>query len=117
MSFMLLCTAAFSQKTVTGKVTNSVDNQPLAGATVVVKGTTTATATATDGTFSIAVPAGKNILVITSTGFEELDVDVRSTLNVAVSLKLRAGSLNEVIVTGSPHSVKKTLLVLFRLLM
>ena len=110
MSFMLLCTAAFSQKTVTGKVTNSVDNQPLAGATVVVKGTTTATATGTDGTFSIAVPAGKNILVITSTGFEELDVDVRSTLNVAVSLKLRAGSLNEVIVTGYSTQRKKDII-------
>ena len=35
-----------AQKTVTGKVTGSKDKQPLAGTTVVVKGTNTATQTA-----------------------------------------------------------------------
>jgi TonB-dependent starch-binding outer membrane protein SusC len=110
MSFMLLCTAAFSQKTVTGKVTNSVDNQPLAGATVIVKGTTTATATGNDGAFTISVPAGKNTLVITSTGFDEVEVDVRTISNVEVALKVKAGSLNEVVVTGYSTQRKKDII-------
>jgi TonB-dependent starch-binding outer membrane protein SusC len=108
--FMLLCTAAFSQKNVTGKVTNSVDNQPIAGATVVVKGTTTATATGTDGGFTISVPSGKNILVITSTGFDEVQVDVSKTATVAASLKIRTGNLNEVIVTGYSTQRKKDII-------
>ncbi|MEY2917437.1 MAG: hypothetical protein RIS73_1151, partial [Bacteroidota bacterium] len=108
--FMLLCTATFSQKNVTGKVTNSVDNQPIAGATVVVKGTTTATATGTDGGFTISVPTGKNILVITSTGFDEVQVDVSKTATVAASLKIRTGNLNEVIVTGYSTQRKKDII-------
>jgi TonB-dependent starch-binding outer membrane protein SusC len=108
--FMLLCTAAFSQKTVTGKVTSSVDNQPLAGATVVVKGTTTATATGTDGGFTISVPSGKNTLVITSAGFNEVQVDVSKTANIDVALKLRTGNLNEVIVTGYSTQRKKDII-------
>jgi TonB-dependent starch-binding outer membrane protein SusC len=107
---MLLCTAAFSQKNVTGKVTNSVDNLPIAGATVVVKGTTTATATGTDGGFTISVPPGKNILVITSTGFDEVQVDVSKTATVAASLKIRTGNLNEVIVTGYSTQRKKDII-------
>ncbi len=110
LSFMLLSTTAFSQKTVTGKVTNSADNQPLVGATVVVKGTTTATATGTDGSFSISVPSGKNILVISNVDFEEVQVNVSNTSTVTAALKTRSGSLNEVVVTGYSTQRKKDII-------
>ena len=47
---------AFAQRTVTGRVTTAADNTPLAGVTVLVKGTTTGVVTDADGKFSIPVP-------------------------------------------------------------
>jgi TonB-dependent starch-binding outer membrane protein SusC len=84
---LLLSVAAMSQKNVTGKVTNAADNQPVSGATVTVKGTRTGTSTGADGAFSIAVPAGSNILVISNVGFEVIEVNVSNTSTVtAVTL-------------------------------
>jgi TonB-linked SusC/RagA family outer membrane protein len=96
----LFATIAFSQTNVSGTVTGGADNQPVSGATVSVKGTRVATQTATNGSFSIAVPAGSNILVITFIGFEttEIAIDGRST--ISVSLKEATSNLNEVVVTG-----------------
>jgi TonB-linked SusC/RagA family outer membrane protein len=108
--FLLLGSAAFAQKTITGKVTSASDNQPLLGATVVVKGTKIATATSADGAFSISVPAGKNTLVITSTGFNETEVDISNTTVANVSLQVKRGNLNEVVVTGYSTQRKKDII-------
>ena len=49
-------------KTITGLVTDITDGQPVIGATVQVKGTSTGTATGMDGTYSINASPG-DILV------------------------------------------------------
>lgn len=108
--FMLLCTAAYAQKTVTGRVTSTSSNQPVIGATVTVKGTPTATTTNNDGVFSINVPAGRNVLVISYVGFAEQEVDISSTNSVNVSLLEAAGSLGEVVVTGYTTQRKKDII-------
>ena len=61
--------AVNAQKTVTGKIANGKDKQPLVGATVSVRGSNVATQTDVDGAFKITVPNDKSILVITA-GFE-----------------------------------------------
>ncbi|MDE6291314.1 MAG: carboxypeptidase-like regulatory domain-containing protein, partial [Muribaculaceae bacterium] len=43
---------------VSGKVISSLDGEPLIGATVMVKGTATGTATDVDGAFTINAPQG-----------------------------------------------------------
>ena len=68
--FLLVYGVAIAQKNVSGKVTVGTTNQPLPGATVSVKGTNVATSTSTDGVFSIAVPGGKDILVVSFIGFD-----------------------------------------------
>lgn len=70
--FLLCSIGVFAQKAVIGKVTNKSTGQPIAGATVSVKGTTSATATGNDGTFSINAPAN-GTLVVTSIGFETIE--------------------------------------------
>jgi TonB-dependent starch-binding outer membrane protein SusC len=107
---LLLSVTAIAQKSVTGKVTNATDNQPVVGATVAVKGTRTGTTTGPDGSFTLSVPAGKNIIVISSIGFEEVQVDVSSTSTVSASLKTATGSLNEVVVTGYSSQRKKDII-------
>jgi hypothetical protein len=95
------------QKTITGAVTNSKDNTPVALATVSVKGSKVAVSTDPDGKFSINVPDGKSTLVISSVGYEEDEVSISGVSSVKVSLKERQNSLNEVVVTGYSAQRKK----------
>lgn len=48
---------ATAQTKVTGIVTSSEDNEPIAGASIVVKGTTIGTVSEINGTFSLTVPS------------------------------------------------------------
>ena len=87
------------QLQVTGKVTDEQD-MPLAGITIIVKGTTTGTVTNFDGVYTIAVPNPENALVFTSLGYktQELNVNNRSVINVTMEEDI--SELAEVIVTG-----------------
>ena len=104
--FILLCCIFLppqvfaQQKTISGIVTNSKDNSPVSSATVSVKNSKVAVVTAVDGNFSIVVPAGKNILVISSVGFNNQEINIDGKSSVDISLKENAGSLNEVVVTA-----------------
>jgi len=108
---LALCTAmgAWAQKKVTGTVTGATNQQPVMGATVVVKGTKVITSTSATGEFSLTLPAGKTRLVISSVGFESTEVDVASTDMVTVSLKETSAVLNDVIVTGYTSQKRKDL--------
>ncbi len=108
--FALFSAGASAQKKVTGKVINANDNQPVSGATVMVKGTKVVTAALSDGSFVISVPTGKNTLVITSIGFNETEVDVSNTTSINVSLQVRRDNLNEVVVIGYSTQRKKDII-------
>jgi TonB-linked SusC/RagA family outer membrane protein len=93
--------AAFAQgRVVTGTVTSGDDGLPLPGASVVVKGTTIGTATDLDGKFSLNVPQGSNVLVVSFTGFTAQEASVGNRSVVDVVLQADIASLGEVIVTG-----------------
>ena len=66
---MFLSFQLHAQKTVTGTVLNSTTSAAIDLATVTVKGTKQAVTTSGRGEFSIVMPAGKTVLVITSVGF------------------------------------------------
>ena len=61
---LLFSFTGFAQKTIIGKVISDSSKQPLAGATVQVKGTNIAAATNSDGSFSINVPKSNSSLLI-----------------------------------------------------
>ena len=69
-SLLLLCLSfisisVFAQSKVSGTV-KGPDGKPMAGATVTVKGTTVSTATNDAGSFTLEVPRGHTVLVISS---------------------------------------------------
>jgi TonB-dependent starch-binding outer membrane protein SusC len=97
--FMLTAFVATAQKTVSGKILKNKDKQPAVGVSVTVKGSSEGTQTDANGSFTITMPAGKNVLVITGIGFENTEVTVTGT-TVAVELNETAASLNEVVVVG-----------------
>ncbi len=98
---------AFGQKAVTGKIVNGKDKQPLAGATVTVKGSNVATQTESDGSFKITVPKDNSVLVITAIGFEPMDISVSGRTTVSAELKETSTALNEIVVTGYTAQKKK----------
>ena len=102
-----ISSSLYAQKTVTGTVTSAKDNQPVNGASVLVKGTKVGAATSATGTFTINVPSGKNILVISSVGFDDMEVDVSSQTTITISLKEKTSSLDEIVVTGYTAQRKK----------
>jgi TonB-dependent starch-binding outer membrane protein SusC len=104
---LLSCTA-FAQRTVTGKVINKSTQQPVVGATVMVRGTVIATQTDTSGLFSIVVPKNNTDLEITSVGFENSVISVAGKTSTGdITLTVTAGNLNEVFVTGYTSQKKK----------
>src|SRR5665647_376839 len=63
------------ERTVTGKITDE-NSQPLAGVTVLVVGTTTATMADNNGGFSIRVPEGKKELQLSFIGYETTAIPI-----------------------------------------
>lgn len=105
---LLFCNQLFAQqKTVTGSVTSTLNQQPIAGATVVVKGTNIATQTNADGNFTVTVPNAKSTLLITTVGFEPIEISAGSASPLNVALKATNTTLNEVVVTGYSSQAKK----------
>ncbi len=101
--FMLqgLLTLAIAQSVpVTGKVTQT-DNSPLAGATVTVKGTATATITDENGKFSINAPSKSSMLIISYTGMETRSVNIPDNAQLEIKMDAsQATAMDEVVVVG-----------------
>lgn len=82
--------------------------EPVIGATVTVKGTSTAAATDFDGNFTITVPSEKSTLVISYVGCLTAEVSADSPeLKSGIVMKQDAELLDEVLVIGY-GSVKKS---------
>jgi TonB-dependent starch-binding outer membrane protein SusC len=85
-------------KDIAGKVVDK-NGAPVAGASVLVKGTNKGTATDADGNFRIDANEG-DVLVITSVGFEKNEVTVSGSSVISVVLSETGRALNEIVVIG-----------------
>ncbi|MDX2247263.1 MAG: SusC/RagA family TonB-linked outer membrane protein [Bacteroidia bacterium] len=96
----------FGQKTLTGKVTDSATGDPLAGASVLVVGTTTGAFTGQDGSFRIVVPDGSQTIRVTYLGYvpQEFSADADDIL--IISMISENITTDEVVIIGY-GSVKK----------
>ena len=91
---LLFSCAAVAQSLVKGSVRDKDDN-PVAAATITVKGTKLSTAAAADGSFSIPAGLG-DILVISSIGFQDYEVKVPAGKSLPrIILNPKAGALND----------------------
>jgi TonB-dependent starch-binding outer membrane protein SusC len=103
---VFFATQAMAQRTITGKVTDE-KGQPVANASVVVKGTTAGVTTKADGTFSLPVPKNGTVLVISSVDMltQELNIAGGTTFNIA--LKNEDKVMQEIVVVGYGTQQKK----------
>src|SRR5690606_17938460 len=91
--------ARAAQQTITGTVTSAVDNAPLTGVSVAVKGTSRGAATNDAGQYTISAEAGE-ILVFSYLGYTPQEIVVGQAATVNVQLEEDAESLEEVVVVG-----------------
>lgn len=92
--------AAFSQqKEVTGSVKSAADGQPVANASVQIKGTKTGAATNEKGTWSLLVNANATI-VISAIGFETMEVNAGTQSSIETTLATVNKDLEGVVVTA-----------------
>ena len=97
LGFFLGASALLAQNiTVTGTVTDAL-KEPIIGAAVMQKGTTTGTATDLDGNFELTVPSGA-ILEFSSIGFETVTLKAQAKMDVI--LREDSEMLNETVVVG-----------------
>jgi ferric enterobactin receptor len=101
----LFAIQAIAQVTVSGKVTSSEDGQPIPGASIKIKGTSTAVQTSPLGVYSIKAKAGDVLqFIYLGRNTEERTVGTATTINV--SLREDASSLKEVTITTA-YSIER----------
>ena len=106
-SFILFPLLTLGQE-ITGTIMDGASNQPLAGATIIIKGTATGTTTDFDGNFSLNVNSFPVTLVISSLGFETVEETLNEARVVNITMRESAMALDEIIVSGLASTVKRT---------
>ncbi len=102
---LLLCallagiSLAVAQTSISGTVLTAEDDEPVIGASILVKGTNASTITDNDGKFSIKIPEGAGrTLVISYIGMEKQEVFARN--GMVVKLTSSDQALDDVVVVG-----------------
>ncbi|MDF1696334.1 MAG: carboxypeptidase-like regulatory domain-containing protein [Saprospiraceae bacterium] len=102
--FFAMALMVFStQAQITGTIVDTDSGDPLIGANVQVRGTTTGTITDIDGKFSIAGEAGTECEIeVTYLGYQTITLDVPGCSGDVGSITLKQGyaGLEEVVITG-----------------
>jgi len=86
-------------RTLSGKVSSKAA-EPLAGVSVVLKGTNRGTTTDAAGQYSLALPNGLATLTFSSVGYAAQDIDVGNRTTLDVTMQTSDRSLDEVVVVG-----------------
>ncbi len=100
--------SAFAQTQVTGVVKDST-GEPLIGASVIEKGTSTGTSTNFDGEFVLFIkdPA-KAVLTVSYVGYQAMDVPVAGQKNLDIVLQDSSETLDEIVVVGYGQQKKES---------
>jgi TonB-dependent SusC/RagA subfamily outer membrane receptor len=89
----------WSQEQISGKVISQSDQTVIPAVSVFVKGTSTGTKTANDGTYSIKASKG-DIIVFSGVGMRQKEIVVGDQTFIDVELEVDPRALNEVVVTA-----------------
>ncbi len=101
VALFFVTATVLGQTNVTGIVVDAT-NQPLPGASVVVKGTTNGTSTDFDGKFTLKAQSNSGTLVVSFIGYKSKEVAFSSSkANVGtIQLEEDANSLDEIVIVG-----------------
>jgi TonB-linked SusC/RagA family outer membrane protein len=104
LSLLLLFLTRFTLKAQTRDITGTVSMEEatggFAGATVLIKGTTTGTITDANGAYRLTVPASATTLVFSAVGMQTIEEPIGGRTTIDVQLRTDTRQLNEVIITA-----------------
>ncbi len=95
-----------AQKTVSGSVSDG--KEPIIGASVVVKGTTTGTITDADGKFTFNAPATATTLTVSAVGYKSEEVAIPASGELNVTLTSQSSELGEVVISTGSRASQRT---------
>lgn len=104
--WMLLCafsclSSAYSQKTITGTVTDQTNGYVLPGVSVVLKGERSiGTITDINGIYQLSVPSNNSVLEFTFLGFKSESILVGNRQIIDIAFKEDTKQLDEIVVVG-----------------
>src|SRR6476646_8895600 len=105
--FLFFCLLTNAQnEVIKGKVKD--DKGPIAGASILVKGSGTGTSTDANGNFTIIASVG-NTLIISSTGYATQEIEVGKQTEISITLLTDSKALEGVVVIGYGTKKKQNL--------
>lgn len=101
--FLLACTnLLIAQPTLSGTITDDQNGEALIGANIFLSSDfSIGSQTDIDGKFSFSVPAEKGTLIISYIGYEDLIVEFKSTIPLAIKMIPKATTIETVVVKGN----------------
>ncbi len=108
-SILTTANEILEEKTISGTVSDAA-GAPLVGATVLIKGTSIGTVTDYDGKYTLSVPDDHNILVVSYTGYQTLEVAIGDQTTIEIVLAEGVSQLDEVVVIGYGSKKKVNLI-------
>ncbi|MCP4120543.1 MAG: TonB-dependent receptor [Bacteroidetes bacterium] len=104
---LLLTSGLLAQRQVSGTILDNATGDPLIGASILVKGTSTGTVTDIDGKFALTA-SNEDVLIISYTGYEPQEIAVGNQTDITVQLA-EGVLIDEVVVTAYATQKKKDL--------
>ncbi len=92
-------TVSAQNKTISGNILSNTGN-PVNAASIQVKNGTASTVSDAGGAFTITVPSNAVALLISSVGFETMEVSIEGKTTVSIILNIFTSTLDEVVVTA-----------------
>ncbi|MCD8288144.1 MAG: SusC/RagA family TonB-linked outer membrane protein, partial [Porphyromonadaceae bacterium] len=93
---------------ISGYIVDSSGN-PISGATLRVKNTTTATISNSSGQFSLSVPLGESTIVASFLGYRTEEINTSNTNDIKITLEEDAEQLDDIVVIGYGTQKKSSL--------
>lgn len=91
---------------ITGTIINS-NREPVAGATVLIKGTAKVISTTAQGEYSFSDVSNEDVLVVSGAEIETTEVKVGNRTFIPIMVKMKVGELDQVLVQGYGTTTKR----------
>ena len=108
---LIICACALNvnaQKTeISGYVIDKRTSEPLVGATVMVKGSSTGSIADVDGHYVVPVSSSSDVLVFSYIGYSTKEIQVGNRSTISVELEEDISMLSDVVVIGYGKTTKK----------
>ncbi|MDB5261709.1 MAG: SusC/RagA family TonB-linked outer membrane protein [Adhaeribacter sp.] len=97
------------KQVITGRITDGDTKEPLPGVNIMIKGTSTGTATDANGNYSLEAVGSEAVLVVSFVGYLKKEIPIKNQTIIHVSLMPDLAQLNEVVVIGYGTAKKSDL--------